>query len=469
MKSLITSILVACTFILNAQVENGCISIDFETVPDGTPVSGVELSDQYKDEFGLSFRLEGGGFPVLADVGGDPAEAFGSQWGNDTPAPGVDIGQFFLTDDGQLAGLTSPPIILDFEIPIDSFAGCILDMDFQEFFIIQALDQSGNIILEERFDAGDPDTGDGQLTCWGFNLPGCEGSIYSIRYAGFRPDSSPGAFGLGMDFFSFCYSGLQIDTETTPVTCNELGSINIFSTTGEIYEYSLDGTLFSLNGFFDQLDQGVQTIYVRDNENCVTTVDVIVELDAEELPDPIFVDANICEGESFSFNGVTYTDEGMFQQTLSAANGCDTLWNLNLNVFLNSSEIINAEICEGETLQVNEESYTMSGTFQQMLMNAEDCDSIIHINLTVIPNTLEDIVAQLCDGDTFTLNGVTYDSEGFFTQELDNALGCDSTIFLEIQFLEVTTETVNAEICEGETFELNGESYTMDGTFQQML
>ena len=129
-------------------------------------------------------------------------------------------------------------------------------------------------------------------------------------------------------------------------------------------------------------------------------------------------------------------------------------------MFLNSSEIINAEICEGETLQVNEESYTMSGTFQQMLLNAEDCDSIIDINLTVIPNTLEDIVAQLCDGETFTLNGETYDSEGFFTQELDNALGCDSTIFLEIQFLEVTTETVNAEICEGETFVLNGESYT---------
>ena len=178
-------------------------------------------------------------------------------------------------------------------------------MDFGEFFIIQALDDNGDIILEERFDAGDPNTGDGELTCWGFNLPGCEGSIYSIRYAGFR--DTAGAFGLGMDFFSFCYSGLQVDTETTPVTCDGLGSINIFSTTNEVYEYSLDGTNYSLNGFFDQLDQGIQTIFVRDIENCVTSVDINVELEIDELPDPIFVSEEICDGQSFSFNGIVYT------------------------------------------------------------------------------------------------------------------------------------------------------------------
>ena len=161
MRLLITTTFVACALFLNAQIENGCISIDFETFPNESPSSGLILSDQFKDAFGLSFRLEGGGFPVLAQVGGNNAEAFGSAWGNDTPAPGVDIGQFFLTDDGQLSGLTSPPIILDFEIPIDSFAGCILDMDFEEFFIIQALDASGTVILEERIDAGDPGTGDG--------------------------------------------------------------------------------------------------------------------------------------------------------------------------------------------------------------------------------------------------------------------------------------------------------------------
>jgi hypothetical protein len=469
MKLLSTSILVACALFLNAQIENGCISLDFESFPDETPVSGLVLSDQYKDAFGLSFRLEGGGFPVLAQVGGNVAEAFGSAWGNDTPAPGVDIGQFFLTDDGQLSGLTSPPIILDFEIPIDSFAGCILDMDFQEFFIIQALDEFGQVILEERFDAGDPNTGDGELTCWGFNLPGCEGSIYSIRYAGFRPESSQGAFGLGMDFFSFCYSGLQIDTDIIPATCNEPGAVNIFSTTDEVYEYSLDGINYSLNGFFDQLDEGIQQIFVRDADNCTTSVEVMVELDSSELPDPIFVDEEICSGDTFSFNGEEYTDAGMYQQTLSAANGCDTLWNLTLSVLPNLTEEIVEEICEGDIIDINGIPYSMSGQFEQELMTAGGCDSIILIDLTVNPVTAESIETSICEGESLTLNGETYVSAGNYIQMTTNSLGCDSILNLNLVVLSPTSENLSAEICEGESFQLNGESYTAAGAYTQVL
>ena len=469
MRLLITTTFVACALFLNAQIENGCISIDFETFPNESPSSGLILSDQFKDAFGLSFRLEGGGFPVLAQVGGNNAEAFGSAWGNDTPAPGVDIGQFFLTDDGQLSGLTSPPIILDFEIPIDSFAGCILDMDFEEFFIIQALDASGTVILEERIDAGDPGTGDGALTCWGFNLPGCEGSIYSIRYAGFRPASSPGAFGLGMDYFSFCYSGLQIDTETTPVTCDELGSINIFSTANEVYEYSIDGINYSINGFFDQLNQGVQVIYVRDGDNCTTSVDVNIELDTEDLPDPIFVDEEICEGQIFSYNDQQYSTTGTYQQTLITANGCDTLWNLTLTVFPNSSEIINTEICEGETFVLNGQSYSMGGTFEQELNTVEGCDSIIEINLILNPNTEENISAQICEGESYNLNGETYAISGFYSQQITNNFGCDSLLNLDLEVLGLTAETFSTQFCEGQSFELNDQIYTLEGSYIQML
>ncbi|NNE16452.1 MAG: hypothetical protein HKN51_15835, partial [Saprospiraceae bacterium] len=469
MKLFFISSLVACALLLNAQVENGCISIDFESFPNQTPTAGLVLSDQYKDAFGLSFSLETGGFPVLADVGGAAAEAFGSAWGNDTPRPSVDIGKFFLTDDGQLSGLTSPAIILDFEVPIDSFAGCILDMDFEEFFIIQALDEFGTVILEERIDAGDPGTGDGQLTCWGFNLPGCEGSIYSIKYAGFRPETSPGAFGLGMDYFSFCYSGLQIDTETTPVTCDELGSINIFSTTDELYEYSLDGSNYSLNGSFDQLDEGVQTIYVKDSEDCTTTVDVNVEMDIENLPDPIFIEEVICEGQVFSFNGQEYNSTGMYQQTLEAANGCDTLWNLSLTVNPNLSEIINLEICDGETIDINGESYSTSGSFEQVLNSLDGCDSTLVINVENIANTMENVFAQICEGESYVLNGESYISEGLYSQPLTNQGGCDSLLILELEVLEITEGSVKAEICDGTSYELNGENYTDSGTYTQSL
>ena len=117
---------------LSAQDELECITIDFESIPNEVLFEGLEISEQYRDSFGMYFELETGGVPVLAQTGGSPAAAFASFWGQDTPAPGVDIGQFFLTDDGVLSGLFSPPVIVRFDIPVDTFSGCILDMDLSE-------------------------------------------------------------------------------------------------------------------------------------------------------------------------------------------------------------------------------------------------------------------------------------------------------------------------------------------------
>ena len=134
--------------LIYGQVENGCIFIDFETIPNTTPASGISISDQFEASFGLTFSLENGSTPVLAQIG-SPVEAFSSQWGEDTPAPGVDLGQYFITDDGSLTGLVSSPLILDFNIPIDTFAGCIIDIDFGEEFVIEAFDISGNVLLSD--------------------------------------------------------------------------------------------------------------------------------------------------------------------------------------------------------------------------------------------------------------------------------------------------------------------------------
>ncbi len=306
-----------------SQVENGCIAIDFESLPGQQPQEGLTIRDQYKASFGLSFSLEGGGFPVLAEVGG-ATTAFGSSAGSDTPLPGNNMGRFFLTDDGRLSGLTAPPIILEFETPIDSFSGCIVDIDLSEQFIIHALDSSNQIILADTISDGDPGTGDGLLTCWGFNLPGCEGRIHSIRFAGTRTQS--GSFGLGIDSLSFCYSGLNIKPDLKDATCTELGQIQITSTTNEVYGYSLDGITYDEDGFFDNLDPGIYTIFVIDSDGCETSVDIIIDppperdLISESIPTScaedngqlsFFLDPDITAMYSLD-GGLTYQSENVY-------------------------------------------------------------------------------------------------------------------------------------------------------------
>lgn len=302
MRKLLIILILYSSQYLTGQDVFGCLNLNFETIPNQTPFEGLEISDQYRDEFGVTFSLEGGGFPILAQVGG-PAIAFGSDFGNDTPAPNQNVGSFFLTDDGILQDVQSETILINFEFPIDSVSGCILDMDFEEEFVLDALDINGEIIFTQMIQAGDPGTGDGLATCWGFNGPGCNGEIYAIRMNGFRPPSVGGFFGLGLDNLAFCFQGIDlignINVQTIPAHCGENNGSIIFETLNdEIYNYSLEGQAFLTEGIYQNLAPGEYLFKVRNEEGCES--EFIVEIQAAP---PIEINANVLDTKCTENNG----------------------------------------------------------------------------------------------------------------------------------------------------------------------
>ena len=94
--------------------------ITFETIPGvANPSEGMEINTQYQQSDGVTFRLEDGRSPLLAEVGA-PLTAFGgppNHTAEDTPAPGQGIGRFFLTDDGTTSGGVTPILIIDYDPP----------------------------------------------------------------------------------------------------------------------------------------------------------------------------------------------------------------------------------------------------------------------------------------------------------------------------------------------------------------
>ena len=343
MKALI-SLLFLTTVLLStgySQLELGCVTLDFETINGGPSSEGLVIDDQYFAQYGLRFSREDGGFPVLARVGGTVVDAFGSAWGSNQPAPGIDIGEYFLTDDGVLSGTFAPPLLLQFNSPLDSISGCNLDIDFTEEFIIQSLDINGDVIREDVIISGDPGTGDGALTCWGFNLVSCEQKIYAVRLEGFRPS---GAFGLGIDNISFCQA---ITTENVNLTCEEVNGSIILQASEEGFTYSLDGINYQESTRFDNLPAGVYTIYVADECGCVYTLEaVLFEIPPVEVDEVIINDTTCAEdngsvtivaspevGNTYSIDGfvtsqseATFTDlpPGDYEVTVVDRNDCVT-------------------------------------------------------------------------------------------------------------------------------------------------
>ena len=170
-------------------------SITFETIPGGSPAEGLEISNQFSESDGVLFSLEGGGYPVLAEVG-SPTTAFRP---SDTPLASANSGSFFLTDDGILGGNSvSEALIVEYQTPTASASASILDIDFDESFEIQLRGASNEILDVITISSGDPGTGDAAGAVFAFERD--EADVFSLRLQGVR--NAGGAFGLGFDNFN---------------------------------------------------------------------------------------------------------------------------------------------------------------------------------------------------------------------------------------------------------------------------
>jgi len=66
------------------------------------------------------------------------------------------------------------------------------------------------------------------------------------------------------------------------------------------------------------------------------------------------------------------------------------------------------------------------------------------------------IEASICDNETYTFNGSVLDQPGTYEVVLIASDGTDSTVTLILQVLPTAQTTVDATICEGETYSFNG-------------
>jgi hypothetical protein len=153
--------------------------ITFETLPGGgTPADGMAINTQYQAAFGVTFSLEGGGSPVIAEVG-PPQTAFqGFNGLPDQPAPGQNVGNFFLTDNGIVSG-PPDPLIVSYTKPVASASGVILDIDGGEAWQVQARNALNQVIDTVTLTPSSFNAGDGLAAPWSFGHSAND--IFSIR------------------------------------------------------------------------------------------------------------------------------------------------------------------------------------------------------------------------------------------------------------------------------------------------
>lgn len=178
---------------------------------------------------------------------------------------------------------------------------------------------------------------------------------------------------------------------------------------------------------------------------------------------------NICEGSAYLFFGQQLTTAGVYDHTLQTEHGCDSVVILNLGVWPTYETNIVADICEGDTYLFFGQQLDTTGTYTHTLQSVHGCDSTIVLNLGVWPSYATNITANICEGDTYSFFGQQLSTPGVYTQAFQSEHGFDSLIVLHLGIWP-TYETNTADnICEGETYSFFGQQLSDAGVYTHTL
>jgi hypothetical protein len=256
----------------------------------------------------------------------------------------------------------------------------------------------------------------------------------------------------------FNTSGTYIDVIPNAVGCDSTITIDLTINTTSSFNLILAACYsYTLNGqTYTSSGIYVQTLINTAGCDSVLTIDLTINTAESTL--------DVISCNSYSLNGQTYTSSGTYIQTLFNGSGCDSIITLNLTIGTTPSfATINEVACDSYTAPSGA-VYTSSGTYTDVIPNAVGCDSTITINVT-INDSVELILNEVvCSG--YTLNGITYTSTGTYTQNYTTVNGCDSIITLNL-LVNVNDITVDVVACNSYT--LNGQTYSSSGTYTEIL
>ncbi len=126
-------------------------------------------------------------------------------------------------------------------------------------------------------------------------------------------------------------------------------------------------------------------------------------------------------------------------------------------------------ICAGESYEIGENNYTMSGVYIDTLLNADVCDSIVTTNLTVIEPVYFDQTISICSGTSYSIGINSYDASGIYLDTLDAISGCDSIVTTELTMEPAVTHEQEVHLCFGEEYEIGASIYAESGMYFDSL
>jgi len=126
-------------------------------------------------------------------------------------------------------------------------------------------------------------------------------------------------------------------------------------------------------------------------------------------------------------------------------------------------------ICEGDSLFLAGNWQTNSGVYTDNFVSQFGCDSTIVTDLVVIQNFTTTVNASICEGETYNIAGNLVDTSGIYYDTLVGTGGCPQYIITNLTVYPVYETPVVVDICDNEFYYVGGAGQNTSGIYYDTL
>ena len=271
---------------------------------------------------------------------------------------------------------------------------------------------------------------------------------------------------------TFTQAGIYADTLTAASTnCDSICVLNltVYPTAASEFDYTMcEGDSMTIDSISWYKTTGDYAATLKTIHGCdsVVTVHLTVK--------PLYRDTTkgaICQGEVFMWKGKPYNIQGTYYDTLPALTDveCDSIQVLQLTVHPTFKETLQTAICPGELYYWRGNNYSKEGIYYDSLQTINGCDSIYELQLTFNPVYNDTVDMQICRGDSLLFDNEWIKNSGVYTKPLTSIYGCDSIVTWNVTMLRTFTSSYSMEICQGETIKFGNQTISQVGVYVDTL
>jgi gliding motility-associated-like protein len=170
------------------------------------------------------------------------------------------------------------------------------------------------------------------------------------------------------------------------------------------------------------------------------------------LPEPVLIrNRQICDGDSIEINGIWQNTAGVYDAVFAGANGCDSIVRTNLVVVPSAFASRTIQLCPGGVTFIGGAPVSAPGVYTDTVPAFSGCDSILTITVVVLPELRDTVDQQICAGDSILAGGSWQSASGEYLDTLLASGGCDSIVLTRLNVVPDSYQELDLLLCSGDS------------------